>query len=210
MIRGGIHDQVVIDPRLPGQIAATEPGSQQLVRFIGYEPVSPRAAQTWRLAYAYIRGSVLGLPETPGHQLIASMATRHLVAVALAVFPNTTMTAGYLPGPGWVPPANVRRASGFIDAYADQPITLDQIAVAAGVTGRALQSAFRHYYGITPMGYLRQVRLDRAHAQLQAADPADGTTVAEVARRWGWANPAHFAAAYRQRFGVPPGQALRT
>jgi AraC-like DNA-binding protein len=60
------------------------------------------------------------------------------------------------------------------------------------------------------MGYLRQVRLERAYAQLQAADPAGGSTVAAVARRWGWANPAHFAAAYRQRFGVPPSHTLRT
>jgi AraC-like DNA-binding protein len=211
MIRGGIHDQVLMDSGLVSQIADTELGwTGQPIRFTGYEPVSPEAAQAWKHAYAYVRGSVAAMPDTAGHRLIAAMAARHLAVVALAVFPNTTMTAGYLPGPGWEPPANVRRAAGFIDAMADQPVSLEQVALVAGVSGRVLQSAFRRYYGTTPIGYLRQVRLERAHAQLRAADPADGTTVAAVGRRWGWANRARFAAAYRQRFGVPPGRTLRT
>ena len=210
MVRGGIYDQVVIDPGLPGLIADPGPGpTQRPVRFTGYEPVSSRAAQAWRNAYAYVRGNVLDMPDTAGHRLIASAVASHLVAVALAVFPNTAMTAGYLPGPGWVPPADVRRAAGFIDAMADRPVSLDQVAVVAGVTGRALEPAFRRHYGTTPMGYLRQVRLERAHAQLRAADPADKTTVASVARKWGWANLAQFAAAYQQRFGVPPSHTLR-
>lgn len=198
-------------PGLPSRIADTESGrTQQPVRFTGYEPVSAQAAEAWKHAYAYLRSTVLNLPGTGDHQLIASTLTQHLAALALAVFPNTTMTAGYLPGPGWVPPANVRRAAGYIDAYADQPVTLDQIAAVSGVTGWALQYAFRRYYGTTPTGYLRQVRLERAYNQLQAADPDDGTAVSAVARQWGWANPAHFAAAYRCRFGVPPSYTLRT
>lgn len=211
MIRGGVHDQVLMDPGLLSQIADTELGwTGQPVQFTGYEPVSSEAAQAWKHAYAYVRDNVAGMPDTASHRLIASMAARHLAVVALAVFPNTAMTASYLPGPGWEPPANVRRAADFIDAMADQPVSLDQVALVAGMTGRGLQSAFRRYYGTTPMGYLRQVRLERAHAQLRAADLADGATVAAVARRWGWVSPAHFTVAYRQRFGVPPGRTLRT
>jgi AraC-like DNA-binding protein len=211
MIRGGIHGQVVIDPGMFGQIADVEPGQTwPPVRFTGYEPVSPQAAQTWRHTYAYVRGTVLGLPDTADCRLIAASAARHLAVVALAVFPNKGMAAGYQPGPGWVPPANVRRAAGFIDAMADRPVSLDQIATVAGVTSRALQYAFRRSFGTTPMGYLRQVRLERAHAQLRTADPADGTTVAAVARRWGWASPSQFTTANRQRFGVLPSHTLRT
>lgn len=92
---------------------------------------------------------------------------------------------------------------------ADRPVSLDQVAVVAGVTGRDLESAFRRAYGTPPMGYLRQVRLERAHAQLRAADPADKLTVSSVARKWGWANPVQFADAYQQRFGVPPSHTLR-
>lgn len=71
------------------------------------------------------------------------------------------------------------------------------------VGGRTLQYAFRRYYGTTPTGYLRRVRLERADAELRAADTASGLTVAEVAHRWGWASASQFTAAYQQRFGVP-------
>jgi transcriptional regulator GlxA family with amidase domain len=111
--------------------------------------------------------------------------------------------------PGSVRLAPVRLAAAFIDAHADRHITLDEIARAAGVTGRALQYAFRRHYATTPTGYLRQVRLDRARDDLLAAVPGDGMTVAVVARTWGWANSAHFAAAYRRRFGQRPSHALR-
>ena len=90
---------------------------------------------------------------------------------------------------------------------------MPEVAADTGVTARALQYAFRCHYDITPAGYLRRVRLERAHLQLKAADPADpatGATVGEIARRWGWASPANFAAAYRKHFGVSPSRTLRT
>lgn len=77
------------------------------------------------------------------------------------------------------------------------------------MSGRALQYAFRRYYGTTPTGYLRQVRLERARDELAASSPAGGVTVAAVARKWGWANPAHFATAYGRQHGQSPGQTLR-
>jgi transcriptional regulator GlxA family with amidase domain len=120
------------------------------------------------------------------------------------------MTPAYIPGPGRVPPAAVRRAAAFIEAHAEQPVTATEIAAVAGVTARALQYAFRRHYDTTPTGYLRRVRLERAHQQLQAADPMTGATVRDIARRWGWANPATFATAYRKHYGVSPSHTLRT
>lgn len=84
-----------------------------------------------------------------------------------------------------------------------------QLGAAEGMA-RALQYAFRCHYDTTPTGYLRRVRLERAHRHGPAADPATGATVREIARRWGWASPANFAAAYRKHFGVSPSHTLRT
>jgi transcriptional regulator GlxA family with amidase domain len=96
-----------------------------------------------------------------------------------------------------------------MDSHAGQPVTVTEVAAVAGTTTQALQYAFRRHYDTTPTGYLRRVRLERAHRQLQAADPATGATVAEIGRQWGWGNPAHFAAAYRKRYGLPPSVTLR-
>jgi transcriptional regulator GlxA family with amidase domain len=102
-----------------------------------------------------------------------------------------------------------RRAAEFIDSHAGRPLTLADIAAQAGVTPRALQYAFRRHYDAAPMSYLRRVRLERAHAELQAADPAAGHTVAAIARRWGFARPDRFAVAYRAVYGRPPSHTLR-
>jgi transcriptional regulator GlxA family with amidase domain len=70
--------------------------------------------------------------------------------------------------------------------------------------------AFMRHYDTTPTGYLRRVRLERAHRELRDADPSDGTTVAAIARRWGWANSSHFAVVYREAYGRYPRHTLRT
>lgn len=104
--------------------------------------------------------------------------------------------------------ARVRVALEFVHEHAAQPITPGDVARAAGVSVRALQTAFQQSLGESPAAVIRRVRLDRAHADLRSADP-QRTTVAAVAREWGFVHLGRFAAQYRERFGVPPGETLR-
>ena len=55
--------------------------------------------------------------------------------------------------------------------------------------------------------YLRQVRLDRAHCQLVAADP-ERDSVTAVSYQWGFASSSRFAAYYRSVYGVSPSSTL--
>lgn len=180
------------------------------LRFEAIAPVSAERQAMWASTAKFVCAQLVTSGSTEISPLVAHELTRMAATVMLETFPNTAMTALYVPGPGWVPPDAVRRAAAFIEAHADQPVTLADIAAAAGVTGRALQSAFRRSYDTTPVGYLRQARLERAYTELRDADAAAGVTVAAVARRWGWTSPGQFAAAYQRRFGEPPSRTLRT
>jgi AraC-like DNA-binding protein len=60
---------------------------------------------------------------------------------------------------------------------------------------------------MSPTQFLRQVRLRHVHRELLSADPS--TTVAEAAARWGFLHQGRFAAQYRERYGVQPGDTLR-
>jgi transcriptional regulator GlxA family with amidase domain len=142
--------------------------------------------------------------------LVAAQLAELMAATALAAFPNTTMRSDHLRSPGGVAPAVVRRAVQFVDAHASLPITVTDIARAAGVGPRALQLAFARHLGCSPTAYVRRVRLECAHRELQAADPTTGDTVAAIAARWGFAKPDRFAAAYRAAYGAPPSHTLRT
>ena len=105
-------------------------------------------------------------------------------------------------------PRTLRRAIDFIHENAHRDIGLSDIAAAIGVTPRSVQYIFRRHLSTTPLEYLRRVRLDRAHRDLQAADPAVDTVMA-IAGRWRFAHPGRFSIAYREAFGTPPSQTLR-
>ncbi|WP_375474681.1 helix-turn-helix domain-containing protein [uncultured Jatrophihabitans sp.] len=107
-------------------------------------------------------------------------------------------------------PSAVRRACAFIEANAQQQISLTDIASAASVGARRLQTAFRQHLGMTPTEYLRRCRLAGAHDELLAADPRSGLTIAEVATRWGFVSQSHFTATYRRRYRTTPRVTLDT
>ncbi|WP_432076520.1 helix-turn-helix domain-containing protein [Streptomyces wuyuanensis] len=148
--------------------------------------------------------------EPVGPLMVLDTAARMPAGAALGFFPDTyTAREPLLRGPGHVGETTLRRAAAYIDAHAEGPVALSGIAAAAGVSARALQYGFHRHHGTSPMGYLRRVRLERAHRELQAAGPADGETVAEMAARWGWGKPGTFSVVYRRAYGIAPSTTLR-
>jgi hypothetical protein len=59
-------------------------------------------------------------------------------------------------------PGNVRKAEAFMQANASLPLTIAEIAEAAGCSVLALQIAFHRFRGTTPMRVLQQARLEQA------------------------------------------------
>ncbi len=174
-------------------------------RFLGMAPINPALGAYWGRVIALMQAQLSGPTYYP---LVAGEVYRMLVHAVVEVFPNTT-TTGYAPaGPGQVNSVVVRRAVEFIHANADRALTLADIAAAAGVGPRGLQHAFRRQQDVTPMGYLRRVRLERAHDELRRADGTIGMTVAEVAARHGFGHPGRFSQAYAQVYGQLPHQTL--
>jgi AraC-like DNA-binding protein len=178
------------------------------LRFEWSAPVSDAAGAAW----AGIAGLAFRLLVESGRTEFDPLLARELTGLAagalLETFPSTAMSAHYVRGPGWVPPAAVATAAAFLEAHPDQPVTTALVAAAAGVPPQALDYAFARTFGTSPARYLRRIRLERAHEELAGADPAGPVTVAAVARRWGWVSLAQFALAYRLRFGVPPDRTL--
>lgn len=103
----------------------------------------------------------------------------------------------------------VRRAVDFIERNLARPISVDDVAAAAGVSLRSLQSFFAEDLQQTPSAFIRNRRLERARADLADAPPGSGMTVTQVANRWGFTHLGRFATTYHQRFGEPPSHTLR-
>jgi AraC-like DNA-binding protein len=94
----------------------------------------------------------------------------------------------------------------FIQANWDKPLTVEAVAEACGVSVRSVFARFRADFGVSPMTYLRDLRLDKANALLRDSDSE--LSVLDVAMRCGFASFGHFARRYRERFGELPSATL--
>jgi AraC-like DNA-binding protein len=104
-------------------------------------------------------------------------------------------------------PRHVRKAVEFIEAHVAEPIGIEEIVAASGASMRSLYEGFRRFRGTSPMEFLRSQRLRRVREDLSRASA--GTTVSNVAARWGFYQFGRFAAQYRQLFGETPSTTLR-
>lgn len=211
VIQGARYNLIMFDPGLLDQVAATARGrGSEHVRLTGDRPVSLAAARQLRSLIAYLYHHVLPDPAMCDAPLIVSAVSQHVAASVLSAFPNNALLEPAAADRRDAHRATLRRAVAYIDAHAGEPVTLADIAAAAGTTGRAVQAAFRRHLDTTPMGYLRRVRLDGAHRDMQDADPTTGATVAAIAARWGFSHMARFTSFYQEQYGTLPSHTLRT
>ncbi|MEJ8856981.1 helix-turn-helix domain-containing protein [Variovorax robiniae] len=89
----------------------------------------------------------------------------------------------------------------YMRAHVDEPITVPELCSATGASRRALQYAFEETLRLSPVAYLRVMRLNRVRSELIVQTHA---TVGDIAARWGFWHPSRFASEYRRHFGELP------
>lgn len=179
------------------------------VRFISGRPRSAAAAAQWATAVDYVTATLEARAGLANSDLVVGGAIRLLSTTMLHVFPNTYADAEDDPLENMdTSPPMLRRAIEFMHANCARDIGMGDVARALNVTPRAVQYMFRRHLDMSPMTYLRQIRLRRAHRDLLAGDPTRDT-VAEIAIRWGFAHTGRFSQVYRNEFGQSPSVTLR-
>lgn len=88
-----------------------------------------------------------------------------------------------------------------------RPPRLSELCRAAGVSERTLRTAFTATLGMAPARYLRLRRLHLLRAALAVADPQQ-SSVAVIARRFGYSDCGRMAADYHALFGEYPSATL--
>lgn len=132
---------------------------------------------------------------------------RHLekaVASCVAEAIKDELTGGYDGGViGSMPITAIRTF--MIDNLATD-LTVKEIAEAAGVSVRTLQTGFAEHYFTTPMLMLKTMRLDRARNLLKS--PKGPASVSEVCKAVSINHAGRFSKEYAERFGEPPAETL--
>lgn len=97
------------------------------------------------------------------------------------------------------------RIEAFVARHLDDPtLGPESVAAAHHISVRSLHRLYQGA-GTTVAGLIRSRRLERCFRDL--TDPRlRQLTVQEIGRRWGFRDPAHFNRAFRDAYGLPPGE----
>lgn len=166
-------------------------------------PVSEAAESYWRsTADTYRRHVLEDEHETfdPGG-LLVSEATRHFLAATLITFGMTTPVTRRSPDS-----VVISRVKAFVADHLQDPISVADLAAAAGTSIRTLHTTCRRELGRTPLGYVREARLSECRTEFLNA--SSDLTIGEVARRWGFGHAGRFSTQYRDAYGEYPRDTL--
>jgi AraC-like DNA-binding protein len=101
----------------------------------------------------------------------------------------------------FVPPArHLLRAKDLADARYAEPLGVDDLARAAGLSRAHFSRAFRHAFGESPHAYLLTRRLERAAALLRTTD----RSVADICLSVGLQSIGSFTTSFTRTFGMSP------
>ncbi|ANE82886.1 AraC family transcriptional regulator [Mycobacterium adipatum] len=92
------------------------------------------------------------------------------------------------------------RAKDLVDARYAEPITVDDLAAAAGLSRAHFSRMFSRTFGESPRAYLQSRRLERAAALLRYTD----RSVADICAMVGLTSVGSFTTAFARVYGNPP------
>ncbi|WP_157271251.1 GlxA family transcriptional regulator [Azohydromonas aeria] len=112
-----------------------------------------------------------------------------------------------LPQPEFVGPGyeHLVEAAELMAANIEEPLTLSEIADAAGVSLRQLERLFHRYYNVTPAQHYLALRLRRARELLSHTS----APIMQITVACGFQTASHFCKAYRAQFGHSPSEHRR-
>ena len=137
---------------------------------------------------------------------------------ALAAFRNNLLSGfvnalGGMAAPAQAPARSaaqhrrtVERAVQYMRAHASEPIGVVDICQAVGVHSRVLQYCFNEVFGVTPVAYLRCLRLHQVRREIKES-PQE--SIGDIAARWGIWHLGRFASDYKRLFGELPSATAR-
>lgn len=198
------HLQLFAVPAAPLARLLGVPRTAIALRAPRITPCSPELAEYLRRTAQLLTSDAFGAPEVYARDLVRATTVDLLTAVIVEAFELTNRSEDASDRDGAV----IRRAIAEMRAHLTEPVTVPEIAAAAGVSIRGLQMAFLRQLDVAPLMHLRLLRLEAARSAL-IEEATVGTTIADIARRFGYANSGRFSTHYRNEYGEAPSATLQ-
>jgi len=100
---------------------------------------------------------------------------------------------------------SVARVVRHLQEHFDEPTDVDSLARMAGMSPSTLHRSFKEVTALTPIQYLKSLRLHRARVLMLS----DGLNAGEAAYRVGYQSQSQFSREFKRLFGATPRQTLR-
>jgi AraC-like DNA-binding protein len=172
----------------------------------------PRALETqWELI-AHSLLNLLSCPDTTMHASWVEHLERNLALFLLLHQPagasplplplqDALHTQPSAPEPAVRSTRQMDAVIAYIESRLGAPVSLEDLARAAGMSNRSLNALCHRHFGCSPMELLRNARLDAVRSRL-LLDPT--ASVTETALELGFGHLGRFAAYYAARFNELP------
>ncbi|MDO5717588.1 MAG: AraC family transcriptional regulator [Tissierellia bacterium] len=95
----------------------------------------------------------------------------------------------------------VEKAVRYMNENLESNISIDDICNDCGINKSTFKRVFPDLYGITPIKYLRNLRLEKGKSLLE-----EGFSVLETANMVGYQNPSKFSIAFKKKYGILPSK----
>lgn len=95
----------------------------------------------------------------------------------------------------------VKTAITYMEEHFSSVITMDELADHVGIHKHYLNNIFRQITGVTPIVYLRQLRLEQSIGMLET-----GASVTQAALASGFNNISYYIREFKKTYGVSPKQ----
>ena len=103
----------------------------------------------------------------------------------------------------------VKEAEAFVRDNMQAPITLQKLCEHLKISQRSLNYAFQAVYGLSPMGYLKILRLNQVRWALKKAEPSTSLVIG-IANCFGFWHMGQFGTDYKKMFGETPKTTLES
>ena len=142
----------------------------------------------------------LGAVQSPmDRKILAPQILREIIYLALQRDQGDLLR---LAAGNHTPSQGAARAMKYLRDHFDQPIDVPTLAREVGLSTSSLHHNFKEATTLTPIQYLKRLRLN--HARQLLVD--QGCQSAEAAHRVGYSSPSQFSREFKRLFGMPPRQ----
>ena len=100
----------------------------------------------------------------------------------------------------------VDRVSQYLAENQERAISITELCDSVGACRRTMQYSFETIIGLSPIKYMKAIRLNGVRRSLISTDCH--VSVAEAAANWGFLHLSQFAKDYRELFGELPSATL--